>query len=740
MGAVMVRFTRVVVRFRVAILIVAAGFVVLGGIAGGDVADHLRGGTSVPAIGESAEALETASTQFGIQPPNVVILATADAGRITDPEVTEAGLALTRRIAAEEGVADVYSYWTTGAPSLASRDGGQALVIARVTGEQEAAIERAVALGEDLERTSGPLQVRVGGPLIVSHELTETIDGDLRTAERVVVPLTLLALIIAFGSIVAAGIPVIVGILAVLVAYVSLETLAQVTDVHIFALNLTTALGFGLAIDYSLFLVRRFREELPRQPSTEAALTRTMQTGGRTIAVSAATLIGSLLALLLFPHMFLRSFGLAGITVVTGAALGALLVVPAVLSLLGPKINRLTLRRTALGSADTGRWYRFSHRVMRRPGLVAVTITAALVALVLPFLGLVHGAVDDRALPADNRARAVNDTLRESFSTKEAQPIAIVAPEVGDPGSAQDSIDDYARRLSLVPNVARVDALTGSYADGESVAPPSPLSRRFDDEKGTWFSAALEVEPLASEAEEVVQRIRSVDAPFPVLVGGDSASIVDAKAGIADRMILAIVLVVLVNLVLLMWTFRSVLIPVKAIILNTLSLTAVFGLMVWVFQEGNLSALLGFTATGILETTTPMLMFCVAFGLSIDYEVFVISRIKEEYDKGLDTREAVARGLQRSAGVITTAAVLMAIVFVGVATSSVSIIKMFGIGLAVAVLVDAMVIRSTLLPALMVLLGRANWWPGGRGAPAEARVDDRLVAVAAPRTGSARVG
>jgi RND superfamily putative drug exporter len=736
----MVRFTRVVVRFRVAILIVAAGFVLLGGFAGRDVASHLRGGTSVPAIGESAEALEQAATQFGIQPPNLVVLATADGGRITDAEVTEAGLALTRRLAAEEGVADVHSFWTTSSPSLVSEDGSQALVIARVTGEQEAAIDRAVALGEDLERTGGPLEVRVGGPLMVSHELTETIDGDLRTAERVVVPLTLLALVIAFGSLVAAGIPVIVGILAVLVAYVSLKTLAQVTDIHIFALNLTTALGFGLAIDYSLFLVRRFREELPRQPSTEAALVRTMQTGGKTIAVSAATLIGSMLALLLFPHMFLRSFGLAGITVVSGAVLGALLVIPAVLSLLGPRVNRLSLRKPARHSEEPSWWYRFSHRVMRRPGLVAVAITAFLVALVLPFLGLVPGAADDRALPADNRARAVNDILRESFSTKEAQPVAIVAPDVGDPVSAQSSIDDFARRLSLVPDVARVDALTGSYADGESVAPPTPLSQRFDDENGTWFSAALEVEPLDSAAEEVVERIRAVDAPFPVLVGGDSASVVDAKGAIADRLVPAVLMVILVNLVLLTWTFRSIVIPIKAIVLNTLSLTAVFGLMVWVFQEGNLSGLLGFTATGSLEATTPILMFCVAFGLSIDYEVFVISRIKEEYDKGADTREAVARGLQRSAGVITTAAVLMAIVFVGVATSSVSIIKMFGLGLAVAVLVDAMVIRSTLLPALMVLMGRGNWWPGGRGAPPRVRDEAHRVAVRAPRPAGAPVG
>jgi RND superfamily putative drug exporter len=736
----MVRFTRFVIRFRVLILVVAAGFVVLGGIGGRDVASHLRGGTSVPAIGESAEALDRAATQFGIEPPNLVILATADTGQISDPENTQAGVALTERIAAEDGVVDVYSYWTTSSPSLLSTDGTQALVIARVTGEPEAAIEQAVALGAEFADTTSPLEVRVGGPLIVSHELTETIDGDLRTAERVVVPLTLVALAIAFGSLVAAGIPVIVGILAVLVAYVSLKTMAQVTDIHIFALNLTTALGFGLAIDYSLFLVRRFREELPRQPSTEAALIRTMQTGGKTIAVSAATLIGSLTALLLFPHMFLRSFGLAGITVVTGAALGALLVIPAVLSLLGPKVNRLRLRRTAAGSCDTGWWYRFSHRVMRRPGLVVVAITAVLVTLLLPFFGLVPGAVDDRALPAENSARAFNDTLRESFSSKEAQPIAIVAPDVGNPDSAQRAIDGYAREVSLVPDVARVDALTGSYVDGEPVAAPTPLSQRFDDEQGTWLSAVLEVEPLAGEAEEVVQQIRDVDAPFPVLVGGDSASVVDAKGAIADRMLAAIIMVVLVNLAVMMWTFRSVLIPVKAVILNTLNLTAVFGLMVWVFQDGHLSGLLGFTATGVLEATTPILMFCVAFGLAIDYEVFVISRIKEEYDNGFDTREAVARGLQGSAGVITTAAVLMAIVFVGVATSSVSIIQMFGIGLAVAVLVDALVIRSTLLPALMVLLGRANWWPGGRGAPPELRAAEPTVALEAVRADSVRVG
>lgn len=663
-----------------------------------------------------------------------------DGGRITDPGARDAGEALTRELADQDGVTDVASYWTSAAPSLASEDGEQALLIARVTGDQGSATDRAVELAADLEGRTGPLRVEVGGPLIVSHALTETIDDDLRTAERVVVPLTLLALVIAFGSLLAAGIPVIVGILAVLLAYVSLKTLAQVTDIHIFALNLTTALGFGLAIDYSLFLVRRFREELPRQPSTEQALVRTMQTAGKMIAVSAATLICSMLALLLFPHLFLRSFGLAGITVVTGAVLGALIVVSALLSLLGPGIDRWPVRRSALRSSDTGRWYGFAHAVMRRPAVTTIAITAFLLALVLPFLGLVPGATDDRALPSDSDARSFNDTLRENFSSKEAQPLVIVAPETGDAGQQREAIDAYARQLSLLPDVARVDALTGSYADGDSVSPATPSSARFGDDAGTWFSASLDVEPLGTQAERVVSRVRAMEAPFPVLVGGDSAGVVDAKSAIADRMLLAIVLVVLVNLVILMTTFRSILIPIKAVVLNTLSLTAVFGLMVWVFQDGNLSGVLGFTATGVLEATMPILMFCVAFGLSIDYEVFVISRIKEEYDKGLDTREAVARGVQQSAGVITTAAVLMAIVFLGVATSSVSIIKMFGLGLAVAVLVDAFVIRSTLLPALMVLLGRANWWPGGRQTPPEDSVVQPGAATPQRRPESARVG
>lgn len=725
--------TKAVVKFRIVILVLAACFVVVGGLYGGDVAKHLQGGTSVPAIGESAEALEQAADQFGIQPPNLVVMAGGDNAAASDPAVAAAGLALTQRLAGEPDLADVYSYWTTPAPSLVSEDGRQALIIARVTGEQGAAIERAVALADELERTEGPLTIRVGGPLIVSNELTETIDSDLRLAEMVVVPLTLLALIIAFGAVVAAGIPLMVGILAVLVAYLSLKTLTQFTDIHIFALNLTTALGFGLAIDYSLFLVRRFREELPKHDDVQSALTRTMKTAGETIGVSAATLIGSMLALLIFPHMFLRSFGLAGITVVTGAALGALLVVPALLSLLGPRVNQLAVRKVVIGEPDSGWWYRFSHGIMRRPGIVAVAVTGFLAVLLLPFLGLVPGAVDDRALPEENRARAFNDTIRAEFSTKEAQPIAVVVPDAGDLAARQAAITDYATRISGITNVARVDALTGSYAGGTSVSPPTALSQRFTDDKGTWLSVALDVEPLGTEGEQVVKDIRALDAPFGVLVGGDSASVVDAKSAIASRLLPAILVVILVNFLILFWAFRSLLVPVKAIVLNTLSLTAVFGLMVWVFQEGNLAGLLGFTATGVLEATTPILMFCVAFGLSIDYEVFVISRIKEEYDKGYDTREAVARGLQRSAGVITTAALLMAIVFIGVATSSVSLIKMFGAGLTVAVLVDAMIIRSTLLPALMVMMGRGNWWPGGRKKPAEPAAEPGAVAAVAAK-------
>jgi putative drug exporter of the RND superfamily len=337
-----------------------------------------------------------------------------------------------------------------------------------------------------------------------------------------------------------------------------------------------------------------------------------------------------------------------------------------------------------------------------------VSVVGLLILLGLPFLRLEVGLTDDRVIPAGASSRATNDAIRENFTTREAGALSVVAePDDGDVATAE--VDAYAARLSRLDGVARVDARSGYYLDGERV-PPDELSERFHGADSTWLSVVPGVEPFSRAGEQLVSEVRELPSAFDVTVTGPSARLVDTRDAIVDRLPAALGLVALTTFVLLFLMVGSVVVPLKALALNLLSLTATFGVMVWVFQEGHLAGALDFTPTGFIDVFTPMLMFCIAFGLSMDYEVFLLSRIKEEYDLTGDNRNAVAAGLQRTGRIVTAAAVLLAVVFVAFATSQVAIVKLFGIGLALAVLVDAFLIRATLLPAFMQLAGRANWW------------------------------
>jgi RND superfamily putative drug exporter len=469
-------------------------------------------------------------------------------------------------------------------------------------------------------------------------------------------------------------------------------------------------MGLGLAIDYSLFIVSRYREELHNGLAPHDAVVRTVQTAGKTVTFAAVTVAVALSALLVFPLAFLRSFAYAGIGVAMLAGVVAVISLPALLAVLGPRVNSLRLLRRDPKPVGEGVWHRIATIVMRRPVPIAVGVTALLLLLGLPFLRIQFGLPDDRVLPTSASSRQVQDDIRSRFASNEALTLQVVATGIGDPAARGDEINRYAAALSLTPGAARVDALTGSYIKGQQVAGPGPVTARFVARGATWLSVVPAVEPYSDAGERLAKSVRNVPAPFPVLVGGNSAELVDSKASLFSRLPLAAGLIALATFVLLFLMFGSILVPIKALILNVLSLSATFGALVWIFQDGHLSGVLDFTPTGTLPATVPLLLFCLAFGLSMDYEVFLLSRIKEEHDRTGDNTRSVAVGLERTGRIVTAAAVLISVVFIAFATSGVSFIKIFGLGLTIAVLMDAFVIRATLVPAFMRIAGEANWW------------------------------
>jgi RND superfamily putative drug exporter len=706
------RLGRLILRRRRLVLVLAVAFLPVAGLLGGNVKEHLSAGGFEDPASESTRAAHLLETRFGGGAPNLVVVVTAQGGSIDDPPVEAAGLALAARIAREPGVRGVKSYWELRhAPPLRSKDGRQALILGQVPGDEDAIQDATAGFADRYRVTTGPITAEVGGVGEVFREIQDQAGRDLRRAESLTLPLTLALLVLVFGSVVAAGLPLAVGAFAVVGTLLVLRVITALTGISIFALNLTTGMGLGLAIDYSLFIVSRFREELRRGYEPDRAVLRSMQTAGRTVAFSALTVAVSLAALLVFPLPFLRSFAYAGIGVVAAAAVGALVVLPAMLAVLGRRIDALALFRHRTKAVEDGFWYRRARAVMRRPIITVVVVTAVLVVLGLPFLHLDASVSDDRVLGPGASARRVGDAIRTNFSSREAAALAVVSTGQFHSVTRNDAIDAYAQALSALPGVARVDAATGHYVSGISVLGPSEISRRFiSAEHGSWLSVVPVVEPFSPAGEALVQAIRSAPAPFPVVVGGEAARLVDLKAALAHRLPLALGIVAVSTFVLLFLMVGSLLVPLKALVLNVLSLSATFGALVFVFQEGRLADLLHFTPTGTINVYTPVLLFCIAFGLSMDYEVFLLSRIKEEVDLGEANDDAVAIGLERTGRIVTAAALLMAVVFVALATGQVTVVKIFGVGLALAVLVDAFLIRATLVPAFMRLAGRANWW------------------------------
>jgi RND superfamily putative drug exporter len=709
------RLGHLVVRRRRTVLVTTMlGLIVAIVLGSGVFAELTNGGFDDP-DSESTRAIAALDDEFETGSADLVAIVTANGGDVDDPEIVAAATALTEEFAAIDGTDDVVSYWSLGSPPpLRSVDGDRALILMRFPGAEEdperiATVESILDEYAGLERDG--ITVGLAGSEPVFAAVGETIEGDLARAEMIAVPLTLLLLLFVFGGVVAAGLPLLVGAISVFGAFMVLWTVTQFTNVSIFSINLVTALGLGLAIDYSLFIVSRFREERALGRSVDDAVVRTVETAGRTVAFSAITVAISLSALLIFPLYFLRSFAYGGIGVLVVAMVVSVVALPSLLAVLGPRVDALQLFQRRPARVGEGFWHRLATGVMRRPGAVAVAGITFLLALGVPFLSVEWGVPDDRVLPASTEVRQQSDILRNEFDSSEADAFAIVATG----GVDAASIQSYAATLSTVDGVERVDSAVGRFVAGANVA-TDPSLAQFDPAASasgdaTWFNVVPDVEPISVDAERMVAEIRSIDAPFDeALVGGSSAALVDSKSAIFSLVPYAAAIIVVATFVLLFLMFGSLLVPIKAIVLNALSLTATFGLMVWVFQEGNGADLLGFTPTGLTDISMPILMFCVAFGLSMDYEVFLLSRIKEEYDRTGDNDLAVAIGLEKTGRLVTAAALLLSITFFAFATSGVTFIKLFGLGLAVAVLVDAFIVRSTLVPALMKLAGNWNWW------------------------------
>ncbi|MGW1211549.1 MMPL family transporter [Streptomyces sp. NPDC002499] len=712
------RLADLAIRRSRLVLVVAVVAVALMGVLGAGAFGKLLGGGFDDPASQSTKAAKVIDDKFGGE-TNLVLLVRADEGRVDAPDATRGGRSLVADLKKEKTLTNVVSYWDTDSPALLSRDGREAMVLAHVTGTETERKENATKILDaytgDADR--GTLTVEAGGGAAVNSELSEQVVDDLVLAESIAIPLTLVLLLFVFGSVVAALLPLAIAIIAVVGSFAQLFLLGSVTSVADTATNLTTALGLGLGIDYALLMVSRFREQLAAGTSVEDAVRRTVATAGRTVAFSAATVAAALAALLVFPQYFLRSFGFAGVGVVAIAALSTLFVMPSLLYVLGHRVNsgRLPWAKSAR-TAQTGRsgsraplWGRLARTVMRRPALTALPVLAVLLVAASPLLGITFGTPDERVLPKDTTSRQVSTALRENFDGSEASALNIVI----DQPVSKAPLESYATELSGLEGVVRVETSTGTYAGGQSAAagPASPALGRPDAQR---LSVVSSLTPKSDAAQNLVEQVRALTPPAGThpLVGGTDAVLVDSKDSIGGRLPIAIALIALTTFVLLFLFTGSVVQPLRALLLNGVSLAATLGVMTWIFQDGNLSSLLGFTAQP-MEMSMTVLMFCIAFGLSMDYEVFVTSRIKELHDQGADNETAVADGLGHTGRIVSAAAFLLAVSFFAFGTAKISFMQMFGLGSGLAVLIDALAVRGVLVPAAMRLLGRSAWYAPG---------------------------
>ena len=688
---------RFIFRRRRLVLLASVIAVVGAAVWGTGVFGSLQSGGGFTAPGsQSQQASDLATKAFGRDTADVVVLYRSATMTVADPAYRQA---VTGTLAAlpRDKVLSTVTYWTAHSPQFAGAGGHETYAVLRLAGADDAAQMKAYQAISGKLGAPGLTEL-AGGQIPTELTINDQVKSDIGRAEGLSMPVLLILMLVIFGSLAAASLPLAIGAAAILGSFTALRLLTLATDVSIYSINITTILGLGLAIDYGLFMVARFRDELNAQPTTEAALARTVATAGRTVAVSGITVALALASLMLFPETFLRSMGYGGVATVLVDVLAALTIMPALLAALGPRVNALRIRRSvrrAPATEDHGAWYRIARSVMRRPVAYVVVIVIALLALGSPFRSITWGGTDARALPSGSAPRVVAEALARDFPVNATTPIEAVVKFAG-PVSApakRAALASYTARLGHVPGVisAQVTGATGDVA-------------RVD----LRFAANDE----SAAARALVAQVRAVPAPpgARVYVGGATAQLVDELGSLGATLPWMALLVVVTTFVLLFLAFGSVVLPVKAIVMNALSLTATFGAIVWIFQQGHLSGLLNFTPTGTIDPTMPILMLAIIFGLSMDYEVFLLSRIRERYDVTGDNTAAVAGGLQRTGGIITSLALLLVIVIGAFSASGITFIKLMGVGMIIALVVDATIIRVLLVPATMRLLGPANWW------------------------------
>jgi RND superfamily putative drug exporter len=678
------------VRRRKAVL---AGFIVAtiaAGVVGSLVFARLEGGGYSDPNSDSYKAANYLTDTFKVKDPAIIFI--IDAGKsVADPAVAAEVAPIEAELRNRPGVESTLSYWSAGgAKQLVSSDGNAAYLFIYGTEADLTSLDKlASELQKKYDGEVGNLRIYVGGFSTFNNAINERISSDLKFAEAISIPLTFLFLLFVFGGLIASAMPVVVAISAILGAFVILYLISLATGVSIFALNLITGLGMGLGIDYSLLMVNRFREELKSGKSVEESVTQTVKTAGRTVFFSGITVMISLASLMFFPQMFLKSFGYGGVAVVAIAIVGALIPLPAILALLGTKIDKFVVRKSAITPREDGRWAHTARYVMKRPVAVVVLSLLILGTVASPIKDIVFSQVDTRVLPASDKAAIAAKVGQDKFPGEQANPVEIVIPN----GTTKMiEINSFVSDLANVPGIINIGAPETVGSDVRIAAIHSMGAR-------------------SPAAENMIIKIRELTVPEGTLVGGVAADYADSQIGIAKTLPLALGWIAIGTLILLFMFTGSIILPIKAVILNLLSLSATLGAMTWIFIGGNMNWLVGsFTNTGSIDTSIVILIAVVAFGLSMDYEVFLLSRIKEEHDAGHSNIESVALGLQKSARIITAAAVILSVVFAIFMTSGVTSIKTMGCGVAFAILLDATLVRALLVPALMRLFGERNWW------------------------------
>ena len=684
LGHVIARHKKVVLSLFLLVTILAGGI-------GSQVFSRFDSGGYSDPNSDSAKVWEYLDKTFKVKDPAVVLVVDGKGKSVDDPEVVASAQKIESKVRSESSAENVISYWSAGgAPAFKSKDGTSAFIFIYLKSTDFTEIDKLG--GEYQKKYDGKfenVEVYASGGAVFANAINGRIQNDLKISEAISIPLTFLLLLFVFGAMAASAMPLIVGITAILGTFLVMYLLTLVTDVSIFALNLTTGLGLGLGIDYALLMVNRFREELAKGLDNESAIVNTLRSAGKTVFYSGLTVVLTLISLTFFPQNFLKSMGYAGAAVVALAVLGALIPLPAILAMMGSRINKGVIRKSAIVQKEDGRWARVARFVMRRPVSVVTASLAILFIMISPITNIKFSQVDSGVLPKTDRAYIASQFIADEFPGQESNPIEIVFPK----GATQtDEINSFMTRVAATPGIIRVGQPEITGASARVIAIHS-------------------MKPRTPEGEDLIHQLRKLPAPEGTLIGGVAADYADTQGAIS-RTLPAVIGWIMITVLLLLFAFTgSVLLPIKAVILNFTSLAATMGILTWIFIDGNLKFLVGdFIETGSLDTNTMVLIAVVAFGLSMDYEVFLLSRIKEEHDAGKANVDAVALGLQKSARIITAAAFILAVVFAAFVISGVTSIKMMGFGVAFAILLDATLIRAFLVPALMRLFGERNWW------------------------------